>query len=32
MADLVAEEKRQNRLLLLIAMLLAGLLAWQIFQ
>ncbi|UJP02252.1 MAG: ubiquinone biosynthesis regulatory protein kinase UbiB [Nitrosomonas sp.] len=32
MTDLVAEEKRQNRLLLLIAMLLAGLLAWQIFQ
>lgn len=32
MADLVIEEKRQNRLLALIAILLAGLLAWQIFQ
>ncbi|WP_394807392.1 ubiquinone biosynthesis regulatory protein kinase UbiB [Nitrosomonas sp.] len=32
MTDLVIEEKRQNRLLALIAILLAGLLAWQIFQ
>ncbi len=32
MTDLVIEEKRQNRLLMLIAILLAGLLAWQIFQ
>jgi len=32
MTDLVIEEKRQNRLLTLIAILLAGLLAWQIFQ
>jgi len=32
MADLITEEKRQNRLLALIAILLAGLLAWQIFQ
>lgn len=32
MIDLVIEEKRQNRLLLLIAILLAGLLAWQIFH
>lgn len=32
MTDLVIEEKRQNRLLALIAILLAGLLAWQIFH
>lgn len=32
MTDLVIEEKRQNRLLALIAILLAGLLAWQILQ
>lgn len=32
MTDLVIEEKRQNRLLMLIAILLAGLLVWQIFQ
>lgn len=32
MTDLVIEEKRQNRLLTLIAILLAGLLAWQILQ
>ncbi|MDO9311814.1 MAG: ubiquinone biosynthesis regulatory protein kinase UbiB [Nitrosomonas sp.] len=32
MTDLVIEEKRQNRLLALIAILLTGLLAWQIFQ
>ncbi|MBL0010562.1 MAG: ubiquinone biosynthesis regulatory protein kinase UbiB [Nitrosomonas sp.] len=32
MTDLVIEEKRQNRLLALIAILLAGLLAWQIFR
>ncbi len=32
MTDLVIEEKRQNRLLLLIAILLAGLLVWQIFH
>ncbi|MBX3615865.1 ubiquinone biosynthesis regulatory protein kinase UbiB [Nitrosomonas sp.] len=32
MADLITEEKRQNRLLALIAILLAGLLAWQIFH
>jgi len=32
MTDLVIEEKRQNRLLMLIAILLAGLLIWQIFQ
>ena len=30
--DLVIEEKRQNRLLALIAILLAGLLFWQIFE
>lgn len=32
MTDLVIEEKRQNQMLTLIAILLAGLLAWQIFQ
>ncbi|PXW91212.1 2-octaprenylphenol hydroxylase [Nitrosomonas sp. Nm84] len=32
MTDLVIEEKHQNRLLALIAILLAGLLAWQIFH
>lgn len=32
MADLVIEEKRQNRLLALIAILLTGLLAWQVFH
>lgn len=32
MTDLVIEEKRQNRLLALIAILLAGLLFWQIFE
>lgn len=32
MADLIIEEKRQNRLLALIAILLTGLLAWQIFH
>lgn len=32
MTDLVIEEKRQNRLLALIAILLAGLLTWQIFH
>ncbi|TXI17841.1 MAG: ubiquinone biosynthesis regulatory protein kinase UbiB [Nitrosomonas sp.] len=32
MADLVVEEKRQNRLLTLIAILLAGILFWQVFH
>jgi ubiquinone biosynthesis protein len=32
MTDLIIEEKRQNRLLALIAILLAGLLLWQMIH